>query len=251
MVGPRRPQFVLFGSSIVEYSFGQEGWGAALADIYARKADIFMRGYGGWNSRKAVQVLDEVFPKEDAVQPSLVIVYFGGNDSVRPRPDGPHVPLPEYVENMRKISIHLKVKFTTMFDNVTVALINHTISTEKIYLIGILRSLSEKTRVIFLTAPPVNEAQLLQVLGQDGRKNELCQKYADACVESCQEMGIKAINLCNAFKQHDNWLTTCFTDGVHLTPTGSKIVAKEILKVLKEADWQPSLYWEDLPAEFA
>ncbi|KAF5759505.1 putative SGNH hydrolase superfamily [Helianthus annuus] len=77
MVGPRRPQFVLFGSSIVEYSFGQEGWGAALADIYARKADIFMRGYGGWNSRKAVQVLDEVFPKEDAVQPSLVIVYFG------------------------------------------------------------------------------------------------------------------------------------------------------------------------------
>ncbi|KAJ0442224.1 putative SGNH hydrolase-type esterase domain, SGNH hydrolase superfamily [Helianthus annuus] len=220
MVGPRRPQFVLFGSSIVEYSFGQEGWGAALADIYARKADIFMRGYGGWNSRKAVQVLDEVFPKEDAVQPSLVIVYFGGNDSVRPRPDGPHVPLPEYVENMRKISIHLK-------------------------------SLSEKTRVIFLTAPPVNEAQLLQVLGQDGRKNELCQKYADACVESCQEMGIKAINLCNAFKQHDNWLTTCFTDGVHLTPTGSKIVAKEILKVLKEADWQPSLYWEDLPAEFA
>ncbi|KAF5759504.1 putative GDSL lipase/esterase, SGNH hydrolase superfamily [Helianthus annuus] len=114
-----------------------------------------------------------------------------------------------------------------------------------------IQSLSEKTRVIFLTAPPVNEAQLLQVLGQDGRKNELCQKYADACVELCQEMGIKAINLCNAFKQHDNWLTTCFTDGVHLTPTGSKIVAKEILKVLKEADWQPSLYWEDLPAEFA
>ncbi|KAJ0437703.1 putative GDSL lipase/esterase, SGNH hydrolase superfamily [Helianthus annuus] len=272
MVGPRRPQFVLFGSSIVEYSFGQEGWGAALADIYARKADIFMRGYGGWNSRKAVQVLDEVFPKGIYCfrRCSTTISgdsLFRNNDSVRPRPDGPHVPLPEYVENMRKISIHLKIKFTTMFDNVTVALINHTISTEKIYLIGILRvfnivlvrggeqasgnGLSEKTRVIFLTAPPVNEAQLLQVLGQDGRKNELCQKYADACVELCQEMGIKAINLCNAFKQHDNWLTTCFTDGVHLTPTGSKIVAKEILKVLKEADWQPSLYWEDLPAEFA
>ncbi|MFS7895176.1 putative SGNH hydrolase-type esterase domain, SGNH hydrolase superfamily [Helianthus anomalus] len=180
MVGPRRPQFVLFGSSIVQLSFGKEGWGAILADIYSRKADIFVRGYGGWNSRKAVQVLDEVFRKDDAVQPSLVIVYFGGNDSERPCPDGPHVPLPEYVENMRKISIHLK-------------------------------SLSKKTRIIFLTAPPVNEAQILQLSGMDGRKNELCQKYADACEGLCHEMGIKAINLCNAFKQHDNWMTTCFT----------------------------------------
>ncbi|KAM0025797.1 putative SGNH hydrolase superfamily [Helianthus debilis subsp. tardiflorus] len=59
-------------------------------------------------------------------------------------------------------------------------------------------------------------------------------------------MGIKAINLCNAFKQHDNWTTTCFTDGMHLSPFGSKIVAKEILKVLKEADWKPSLSWEDV-----
>ncbi|MFS7961485.1 putative ribosomal protein S19e [Helianthus anomalus] len=72
------------------------------------------------------------------------------------------------------------------------------------------QSLSEKTRVIFLTAPPVNEAQLLQVLSVDGRKNELCQKYVDACEKLSQEMGIKAINLCNAFKQHDNWTTTCF-----------------------------------------
>ncbi|KAL8237246.1 hypothetical protein R6Q59_018327 [Mikania micrantha] len=215
MVGPRRPQFVLFGSSIVGFSFREEGWGAILADIYACKADIFVRGYTGWNSRQAVQVLDQLFPKDDAVQPSLVVVYFGGKDSTRQSPDGrgAHVPLPEYVENMRKIAIHLK-------------------------------SLSEKTRVVFLTAPPVNELY--------DRTNELCQKYADACVELCQEMEIKAINLCNAFKQNQYWMTTCFTDGMHLSPTGSKIVAKEILKVLKEADWKPSLYCEDLPVyEFA
>ncbi|XP_071697800.1 GDSL esterase/lipase CPRD49-like [Rutidosis leptorrhynchoides] len=222
MVGPRRPQFVLFGSSIVEYSFGHLGWGAILADIYSRKADVFLRGYSGWNSRQALQVLDQVFPKDDVLQPSLVIVYFGGNDSVRPSADGlgSHVPLPQYVTNMRKIAIHLK-------------------------------SLSEKTRVIFLTAPPVNEAQILQVLGIDGRENKLCQQYADACVELCQEMGIKVVNLCDTFKKQDNWLTTCFTDGIHFTPAGSKLVANEILKVLKEADWKPSLHWEALPREFS
>ncbi|XP_024966927.1 GDSL esterase/lipase CPRD49-like isoform X1 [Cynara cardunculus var. scolymus] len=240
MVGPRRPHFVLFGSSIVEFSYGNEGWGATLAHIYARKADIFLRGYRSWNSRQAVQVLDQVFPKDEAVQPSLVIVYFGGNDSVRPQPGGlsSHVPLFEYVENMRKIAIHLKVS------------IGRTKNLRGKANIESYPSLSEKTRIIFLTSPPVNEAQILTMLGTKGRTNEWCQKYADACVNLCREMGIKAIDLCAAFKQQHEWATTCFTDGIHLTPVGSKIVAKEILKAVKEADWKPSLHWESLPTEF-
>uniref|UniRef100_A0A803P176 SGNH hydrolase-type esterase domain-containing protein n=1 Tax=Cannabis sativa TaxID=3483 RepID=A0A803P176_CANSA len=111
MVGTPRPQFVLFGSSIVQLSYSNGGWGAILSDIYARKADILLRGYYGWNSRRAVQVLDQVFPKDASVQPSLVVVYFGGNDSMGPHSSGlgPHVPLPEYKENMRKIAKHLQV----------------------------------------------------------------------------------------------------------------------------------------------
>lgn len=37
MVGPVRPQIVLFGSSIVQLSYNNEGWGAILANLYARK----------------------------------------------------------------------------------------------------------------------------------------------------------------------------------------------------------------------
>lgn len=37
MAGPIRPQFVLFGSSIVQFSYSHQGWGAVLADLYARK----------------------------------------------------------------------------------------------------------------------------------------------------------------------------------------------------------------------
>lgn len=50
--------------------------------------------------------------EQDApVQPSLIIVYFGGNDSMGPHSSGlgPHVPLPEYIQNMRTIANHLKV----------------------------------------------------------------------------------------------------------------------------------------------
>ncbi|PON51158.1 Lipase [Parasponia andersonii] len=224
MVGPVRPQFVLFGSSIVQLSFGCEGWGAILADLYSRKADIVLRGYSGWNSRRALQVLDQVFPKDAAVQPSLVIVYFGGNDSLSPHPSGlgPHVPLPEYVENMRKIATHL-------------------------------RGLSEKTRIIFLSAPPVNEEQIREYyreLGDMGRTNELCREYSDACMELCKEMDVKAIDMWTSIQEKKDWRTTCFTDGIHFSSEASKIILREILKVLKEADWEPSLHFRSLPAEF-
>ncbi|GMI84908.1 hypothetical protein like AT3G11210 [Hibiscus trionum] len=226
MVGPVRPQFVLFGSSIVQLSFCNAGWGAILADVYARKADILLRGYHGWNSRRALEALDRVFPKDDPNPPSLIITYFGGNDSMGPHPSGlgPHVPLPEFIDNMRKIAIHLK-------------------------------SLSDSTRLIFLTCPPVDEERvnknISQYLSHLVRTNELCQTYSEACIKLCQELDVKVVDLFTAFQRRDNWKIDCFTDGVHLSAEGSKIVVAEILKVLKEAEWKPSLHWKSMPTEFS
>jgi len=217
---------VLFGSSIVQYSFSNGGWGAALADIYARKADVLLRGYIGWNTRRAVQVMDKVFPKDSAVQPSLVIVYFGGNDSIDAHCSGlgPHVPLDEYIGNMRKIAEHLK-------------------------------SLSEKTRVLFLSCPPLNEEMLRNststILSEIVRTNETCRLYSDVCVALCKEMHLKVVDLWHAMQKREDWKTACFTDGLHLSEEGSNIVVEEILKVLKEAEWEPSLHWKAMPTEFA
>ncbi|KAG6484509.1 hypothetical protein ZIOFF_053027 [Zingiber officinale] len=199
MVGPGRPLFVLFGSSIVQFSFSNGGWGAILADVYARKVlDLLTPSFR--SAMPPMQALVELLPevqsavssmrdwqtvhssghlaglKDAAVQPSLVIVYFGGNDSMGSHSSGlgPHVPLPEYIENMRKIGTHLK-------------------------------NLSEKTRIIFLTNPPVNE--------------ELIHRTQ--------------------------------SDGIHLSSEGSKILVAEIIKILKEAVWKPSLYWKSMPTEFS
>ncbi|KAM3357387.1 GDSL esterase/lipase CPRD49 [Capsicum galapagoense] len=226
MVGPQRPQFVLFGSSIVQISYSNGGWGAILSEIYSRKADILLRGYYGWNSRRAVQVLDQVFPKDATVQPTLVIVYFGGNDSMGPHSSGlgPHVPLPEYIENMRKIATHLK-------------------------------GLSENIRIIFLSCPPVDEARVREntssYFSELVRTNELCRQYSEACIELCKEMNLKFVDLWTALQKREDWLTACFTDGIHLAEEGSKIVVEEILKVLKEAEWTPSLHWKSMPTEFS
>jgi hypothetical protein len=40
------------------------------------------------------------------------------------------------------------------------------------------------------------------------------------------------------------------SDGFHLASEGSKIVAKEIMRALEEAEWEPSLYWKLMPSEF-
>ncbi|KAK2361083.1 GDSL esterase/lipase CPRD49 [Trifolium repens] len=218
-----RPQFVLFGSSIVQHSY-YEGWGATLSHLYARKADIILRGYASWNSRRALQILDQIFPKDAIEQPSLVIVYFGGNDCIRPHPSGlgPHVPLEEYIENMRKIAIHI-------------------------------RSLSESTRIIFLTNPPINEETIkynIDEFGQPLRTNEICRIYSEACLDLCREMEIKAVDTWSAIQKKDDWKNVCFIDGVHLSNVGSEIVTKEILKILKEAKWEPSLHWKLMPVEF-
>ena len=40
-------------------------------------------------------------------------------------------------------------------------------------------------------------------------------------------------------------------DGIHLSAEGSKIGVEEILKVMKEADWEPCLHRKSMPTEFA
>ncbi|KAM3340430.1 GDSL esterase/lipase isoform X1 [Capsicum galapagoense] len=222
MIGPSRPLFVLFGSSIVQFSYLLHGWGATLTGLYARKADISLRGYAGWNSRMAIQILDKVFPKDTEIKPSLVILYFGGNDSADPDfSNSPHVPLQEYVENMRKIVHHIK-------------------------------SLSETTRLIMLSAPAVNEEQIVQFYGSNlGRTNERGRIYSEAGIKLGQELGVKVIDFWSALQERPDWLTTVFWDGMHLTKEGSDIVVRKILKALREAEWKPSLHWKKMSDEFS
>ncbi|PIA27762.1 hypothetical protein AQUCO_07600136v1 [Aquilegia coerulea] len=222
MVGPLRPMFVLFGSSIVQFSYTNGGWGAHLTTVYSRQADIVLRGYSGWNSKRALAIVDQVFPQDAVVQPDLVITYFGGNDAMEYNPSGtsPHVPLEEYIENMRKIALHLK-------------------------------GLSDKTRLIFLSCPPLNEEQYISAYGNEiVRTNETSERYSEALLKLCKEIGVKAIDLFNSIRRKDNWQNISFTDGIHLSAEGSSIVAEEIEKVLKQAEWEPSLNSDSMPTEF-
>ncbi|KAF3542343.1 hypothetical protein DY000_02002061 [Brassica cretica] len=193
-----------------------------FSDINKPAAVNCIEGHGSSLGRFKSHASNIVF--DDAVvQPSLVIVYFGGNDSMPPHPSGKgaHVSLSEFIDNMRKIGEHLL-------------------------------SLSDKTRVIFLSPPPMNERQIQLVFGDaiKGRRNEVCRPYAEALLTLCNEINVKCVDLWNVIQQQDDWLNTCFTDGIHFTAKASEVVVKEVLKVVREAEWKPSLYWKSLPIEF-
>ncbi|XP_048437186.1 GDSL esterase/lipase At5g62930-like [Pyrus x bretschneideri] len=105
-----RPEIVLFGDSITEQSFQSGGWGAALADSYSRKADVKVRGYGGYNTRWALFLLQHLFPLDSDKPPAAATIFFGANDAaiLGRTSERQHVPLEEYKEDLRKIVLHLK-----------------------------------------------------------------------------------------------------------------------------------------------
>ncbi|VVB08100.1 unnamed protein product [Arabis nemorensis] len=209
-----RRKIFLFGDSITEESFSDGGWGASLADLLRRKADIMVRGYSGYNTRWALKVVERVFPAAEEngeESPAAVTVFFGANDACLPeRCSGfQHVPLDEYKQNLRSIISFLKNRWP------------HTV-------------------IILITPPPIDEEARLQYpytenkTGFPERTNEAAGSYAKACLTVAKECQISSIDLWSKMQQIPNWQTECLWDGLHLSRGGNKVVFEEVAKKLKE-----------------
>ena len=73
-----RPAIILFGDSLTQFSFGESGggggggggvgWASLLSSAYQRRADVFNRGFSGYNTRHALEILPKVFaPAEGGI----------------------------------------------------------------------------------------------------------------------------------------------------------------------------------------
>lgn len=72
---------------MTERSFDSEGgWGAALAHHFARKLDVVNRGFGGYNSRWGVKLLEQVLAQIQAQgqRVAFMTLWFGANDAAVP-----------------------------------------------------------------------------------------------------------------------------------------------------------------------
>ncbi|XAR50189.1 hypothetical protein NMG60_11004445 [Bertholletia excelsa] len=220
-----RPRIVLFGDSLTERSFGSGGWGAALADNYSRKADVVVRGYGGYNTRWALFLLHQMFPLTSLTPPVATTIFFGANDAALfgRTCERQHVPIEEYKENLRKMVHHLKQCSPAML-------------------------------VVLITPPPVDEegrmAYARSLYGEKAvknpeRTNEVTGDYAKHCVELAKELGIPSINLWSKMQEIVGW-QKLLSDGLHLKPEGNAVVHQEVLRVFNEA----GLFASEMPYDF-
>lgn len=221
-----RPQFVLFGDSITEQSLKQDGWGAALADTYSRKADIIIRGYGGYNTRWALFLLNQLFPLNCSTAPTAATIFFGANDAalLGRTSERQHVPVEEYKENLKKIVHHLKECSPAML-------------------------------IVLITPPPVDEdgrktyARSLygeKAMEKPERTNEITGVYANQCVELAKELEIPCINLWSQMQESSGWQKKFLRDGLHLTAEGNGVVHTEVVEAFRNAH----LRAEEMPYDF-
>jgi lysophospholipase L1-like esterase len=105
-----RPTILLFGDSITEFGFGVDGnigWASLLSSKYSRRADVLNRGFSGYNSKHALDVLPSVLGSPNSADNAKVplifcTVFFGANDCSLPSARQ-YLDIDSYDKNIRSI----------------------------------------------------------------------------------------------------------------------------------------------------
>lgn len=209
-----RPKIILLGDSLTQTSF--EGWGATLANVYQRRADIINRGYSGYNTTFYLQLPFEPLPCDQ----SLVLIFFGANDASL-RDQNPHqfVSLEDYQANLKELIKRVQRHYPHCGG----------------------------TNIMLVTPPPVQHEQRLQfqkkrygekATGVLERTLDNTGRYAHACQTVALETGLPCLNLYEQMLREPNW-DTFFSDGLHFSPEGHALVAKLVLEAIEKhfPDW--------------
>ena len=215
--GDTPARIVLFGDSITQQSWSVGGWGARLQERYQRRADVLNRGYSGYNTRWALEVLnDPTFYDGSDSHVILATIFFGANDASLPQHNmRQHVPLEEYAANLRSIVRHF-------------------------------RQHCPRAALVLIAPPPVCHEQRLAFQreryphapsGVLERTNEAAGEYAAAAARVAVEMGIACVNLWAEMQRAApaaGW-HAFLSDGLHLSEEGNRFVDEALWRTLRLA----------------
>lgn len=209
-------KILLLGDSLTQTSL--EGWGAAVANMYQRRADIVNRGMSGYNTRWYLRYAQEegIFSVDSVVDENVVLVtiFFGANDAALKDLDGKHVPVPEYKENLG-IMVHKAKR-------------NYP-----------------KAKIILVSPPPVHKGQRLdfqkqrykdKATGIPERTLEHTQQYSQACMEQAKDSNVPCLDLFSAMVEaggDNEGFGKFLSDGLHFSKEGHNFVAEQVLQAIQ------------------
>lgn len=223
------PGVICLGDSITErgvevWPEGAEnnrgvGWIAHLGSFFQARADVIPRGFSGYTTRHALAALPRAMAGVEA-NATVVLVWFGANDSVVHGRGGQHVPVDEYAKNLSEIVARVE-EFPAI--------------------------------PVLITPPPLHQETV--DAGNGGKEagkrvNENTKKYAEACVEVAEKRNVPYINMFSLMSKaakSQEGLKKYLNDGVHLSGYGNKFAAdliyKQLMAQVHELDDKKLVRW--------
>ena len=196
-----RPRFLLFGDSITQFSIRPllHGFDTMLEAAYSRRVDVINRGLAGYTTRTGLGMLPHIIDEWKDHKPSLMIVFFGANDAIlptTPRFKALHVPLAEYVKNLKKIVQMSQTGFPEI-------------------------------KIVLVVPPPVDETR------RHWRHNNVTSTYAKACMDTAKELGLMGIDTFSIFQKQPNW-HRLLLDGLHFSLEGHELMYRVLQQHIVE-----------------
>lgn len=233
-----RLQLVTFGDSLTQHGSEPGGWVHLLGHWYTRKADVFNRGYSGFNTNHLIALLDQhiahgIWPtnhaesKSDApTKPTLLTLCIGANDSCLP--DGPSaqqsVPLENYRSNLVELLTKLK---------------------------GSNGKAAPDLHVI-LIGPPQCDAHMWGVVSKQRhnlaeipitRDNNYTKQFSEAAQSVAKQFAIPFIDM---YSLTSNW-SEMLNDGLHFTEKGNYLLFDQVRSTIERS--YPHLMTSALPVD--
>ncbi|CZR67802.1 related to IAH1 Isoamyl acetate hydrolytic enzyme [Phialocephala subalpina] len=216
------------GDSITEGSSTQQRGFALAAELqaaYVRRLDVINRGFSGYNSDHALEVIGKVLPTPEQARIKFLTIWFGANDANKNLEMGQFVPAGRFKSNLISIINHPAIK-------------------------------AHSPNIILLTTPPFEENVLEKSRDDWGYTGEVrkagdAAEYAELVREVGKETGVSVLDVWGLFMEKVGWkageslpgskalgeseiLAKLLYDGLHVSPAGYKIVFEALIKLMKE-----------------
>jgi isoamyl acetate esterase len=199
---------LLLGDSLTQLCF--EGWGANLANVYQRRADVISRGCSGYTTEFYQHI-----PLPALSNVALVTIWFGANDaSIQELNAHHHTPLDRYRENLKLLVQRVRDAYSSTSQNLRILLIAPP-------------ALDHEKRFAY----QVERYGAAMATGQLERRNEVTSQYAAACVETAAALGLPVLDTYTAMQQIDDY-GKFLNDGLHFSSCGHDYIATLILDAI-------------------
>jgi isoamyl acetate esterase len=205
-----RPLILLFGDSITEQGFGMNGkvgWASLLAADYSRRADVLNRGFFGYNSKHAVDLLPSLPLSSGPLL--FCTVYFGANDATT-LGSRQYLPEDQFASNLSTIVTTIQSQSTS--------------------------SRRPKTPIILLTPPPLDQKAWFSFKGIDNRSNERHHAYGAVVKEVAQKHDCKVLDVWKILEgdTSPDLYNKYLTDGLHLNELGNQKLYQGLIELIRK-----------------